>query len=83
MGKKCENCGKGVMYGHNVSHSKRRTKRTFEPNLHEARVLVGSTYKRMKLCTKCLRMYKKLEALKTHRPKDDQPLAGKVAQAAV
>jgi large subunit ribosomal protein L28 len=58
MGMKCNNCGKGVMYGHNVSHSKRRTPRLFKPNLHTARILINGNYVRMKLCTKCLRMFK-------------------------
>ncbi|MBI2031989.1 MAG: 50S ribosomal protein L28 [Candidatus Levybacteria bacterium] len=58
MGMKCENCGKGIMYGHNVSHSKRRTRRIFKPNLHMARVMVNGISRRMKLCTKCLRMFK-------------------------
>jgi len=63
MGMKCANCGKGVMYGHNVSHSKRRTRKIFKPNLHESRVLINGQRRRLKLCTKCLRMYRKLEAL--------------------
>ena len=33
MSKICQITGKGVMVGNNVSHSKRRTKRTFMPNL--------------------------------------------------
>jgi len=33
MAKKCEICGKGPQYGHNVSHSKVRTNRRFLPNL--------------------------------------------------
>jgi large subunit ribosomal protein L28 len=33
MSKICQITGKGVMIGNNVSHSKRRTKRTYEPNL--------------------------------------------------
>lgn len=57
-GMKCANCGKGVQYGHNVSHSKRRTRRLFKPNLHEARIRVGAGYRRMRLCTKCLRKLK-------------------------
>ncbi len=28
MGKFCEICGKGVVYGNNVSHSNRKTRRT-------------------------------------------------------
>lgn len=33
MSKVCQITGKRVVVGNNVSHSKRRTKRTFEPNL--------------------------------------------------
>ena len=58
---KCANCGKGVMYGHNVSHSKRRTRKIFKPNLHSARILLGGVRKRLRLCTKCLRMFKDVE----------------------
>lgn len=59
MGLKCANCGKGVMYGHKVSHAKNRTKRLFAPNLHWARIAVGGGGKRVRLCTKCLRKLKK------------------------
>ncbi len=54
-------CGKGVMYGHNVSHSKRRTPRTFKPNLHSTRVKTTTGSIRIKLCTKCLRTIKKIQ----------------------
>lgn len=59
MAMKCDNCGKGIMYGHNVSHAKNRTKRIFKPNLHKVRIAVDGIAKRMKLCTKCLRLMKK------------------------
>jgi large subunit ribosomal protein L28 len=36
MSKRCQITGKGVQVGHNVSHSKRRTKRRFLPNLQVA-----------------------------------------------
>jgi large subunit ribosomal protein L28 len=62
MGMKCNNCGKGVMYGHNVSHSKRRTRKIFKPNLHTARILINGNFIRMKLCVKCLRMFKSAAA---------------------
>jgi len=58
MAMRCDNCGKGVMYGHNVSHSKRRTAKVFKPNLHNAKILIGGVTKRYRLCTKCLRMLK-------------------------
>lgn len=59
MAMKCSNCGKGVMYGHNVSHSKRRTNRVFKPNLHVARMVVDGKTTKLRLCTKCLRTLKK------------------------
>ncbi len=58
----CFNCGKGVMYGHNVSHAKNRTRKIFKPNLHAARIIVGGTAKRVRLCTKCVRKFKEATA---------------------
>ena len=66
-GMKCANCGKGVMYGHAVSHAKNRTRRLFKPNLHAARVVIDGIGKRLRLCTKCLRRYKK--EMKKHQVK--------------
>lgn len=62
---KCQNCGKGSMYGHKVSHAKNRTKRLFKPNLHTTRVTINGVNKRAKLCAKCLRIAKKKVASKT------------------
>jgi large subunit ribosomal protein L28 len=67
-GLKCDNCGKGVMFGHNVSHSKRRTQKIFKPNLHQTRVVLDGVRVRKRLCTKCLRMYKKLAKELTATP---------------
>lgn len=61
---KCINCKKGVLYGHNVSHSKRRTRKVFKPNLHVARIAVNGIVTKMKLCTKCQRLMKKAVAPK-------------------
>ena len=62
---KCINCDKGVMYGHNVSHAKNRTRKIFKPNLHSTRIMVGSVKKTVKLCTKCLRTVRKIEQMAT------------------
>ena len=35
MSRVCQITGKKVMVGNNVSHSKRRTRRTFQPNLFD------------------------------------------------
>jgi len=59
MAMRCMNCGKGVMYGHKVSHAKNRSRKVFKPNLHAVRIQVGTNMRKMKLCTKCLRMIKR------------------------
>ena len=63
MGKFCEICGKGVTYGNNVSHSNRKTRRTWAPNTQKVRVVVNGAPKRMSVCTRCLRSNKVERAL--------------------
>jgi large subunit ribosomal protein L28 len=63
-GNKCDNCGKGIMYGHNVSHAKNRTRKIFKPNLHTARVVINGVSKTLKLCTKCQRIFKGKKTVK-------------------
>lgn len=45
MAKICQITGKTAMSGNNVSHSKRRTKRTFDVNLHTKRFFNEETGK--------------------------------------
>lgn len=45
--------------GHNVSHSKKRTKRAFKRNLHTVTVMIDGERHRYKVPTKVLRMLKK------------------------
>ncbi len=52
---KCEICGKAPMFGHNVSHSNRATNRQFRPNIQSKRMLVDGAWRRMHICTRCLR----------------------------
>jgi large subunit ribosomal protein L28 len=56
---KCELCEKSLLWGHNVSHSKRHTNRQWIANVHPARVLVNGEYKRLNVCTRCLRTLNK------------------------
>jgi large subunit ribosomal protein L28 len=49
------------MYGHNVSHSKRRTNRIFKPNLQKKKVMIGSVVKQVKLCTNCIKLMRKIQ----------------------
>ena len=60
MAKRCENCGKGPMTGHNVSHSKVRTNRRFMPNLQVATVMLKGRPVRARLCTRCIRTQSKV-----------------------
>jgi large subunit ribosomal protein L28 len=60
MAKRCENCGKGPMSGHNVSHSKVRTNRRFMPNLHVATMLLKGRPVKARLCTRCIRTQSKV-----------------------
>ena len=52
---KCDVCGKGVAFGIKVSHSHRRSHRTWKPNVRKVRAVVNGSVKSMHVCTRCLR----------------------------
>lgn len=52
---KCDICGKGVAFGIKLSHSHRRTNRTFKPNVQKVRAIVDGAPCRVRSCTRCLR----------------------------
>ena len=57
MSRVCELSGKGVQYGHNVSHANNRTKRRFLPNLVNVTLIsdsLGQSY-RFRICANALR----------------------------
>jgi len=60
---KCDICSKQTIFGHNVSHSVRRTKRNWRPNVRRVRVIVNGASKTMNVCTSCLRSNKVTRAL--------------------
>jgi large subunit ribosomal protein L28 len=51
----CDVCGKGPGFGNSISHSHRRTKRRWNPNIQTVRATVGRTTKRLNVCTSCLK----------------------------
>jgi large subunit ribosomal protein L28 len=51
----CKICGKHPGFGMNVSHSHRRTKRRWDPNIQRVRALVNGTPVRLHVCTSCIR----------------------------
>ncbi len=52
---KCSVCGKGVVFGHNVSHSNRKTNRTWKPNIRRVKAVVEGTPATVYVCSRCLR----------------------------
>ncbi len=56
---KCEVCGKGPQFGHNVSHSNRRTKRQFKANIQRVTVMENGRPVRKYMCTRCIRTLSK------------------------
>ncbi len=53
MAKVCSMCGKGAQVGNTVSHSHRKTKRRWLPNLQSVQLKKGE--KRVYLCMQCLK----------------------------
>ena len=52
---KCMCCGKGVTFGNNVSHSNRKTSRTWKANIRKVSAVVNGTHKTVTVCSRCLR----------------------------
>lgn len=50
----CEICGKHPSFGMSLSHSHRRTKRRWNPNIQRVRALVNGTPRRLDVCTSCI-----------------------------
>jgi len=59
MARKCEICGKGPQFGNRVSHSNKKTRHKFDPNIQQVKVEINGVKKRIKICTSCLRSLKK------------------------
>jgi large subunit ribosomal protein L28 len=60
----CEVCGKRPSFGMSISHSHRRTKRRWNPNIQRVRAIVGGSTKRVHVCTSCIRAGKIVKAVR-------------------
>jgi ribosomal protein L28 len=60
---KCDVCGKGVTFGHNVSHSVRRTNRMWKPNIRKVKAVINGANKTVHVCASCLRSNKVTRAI--------------------
>ncbi len=56
---KCQVCGKGPQFGHNVSHSMRHTQRRWNPNIQAMRLMVDGRKQRVFACAKCIKTMQK------------------------
>ena len=50
MAANCDVCGKGPGFGHSISHSHRRTKRRWNPNIQRVRAVVGGDAEAASTC---------------------------------
>ncbi len=60
---KCDICGKELVFGNNVSHSKRHSNRMWKPNVKRVKAVVNGSPKRINACTRCLRSGKVTRAV--------------------
>jgi large subunit ribosomal protein L28 len=56
---RCQICGKDVAFGHNVSHSNRKTNRVWRPNIQKAVLLLRGQSTKVQACTRCIRTNRK------------------------
>lgn len=63
MAAKCDVCAKSPGFGHKISHSNRKTKRRWNPNVQTVRTKINGTSKRMKVCTSCIKAGKVTRAV--------------------
>ncbi|MCD8307329.1 MAG: 50S ribosomal protein L28 [Clostridia bacterium] len=55
MSRVCSVCGKGQQSGNMVSHSKRRTRRTFRPNVQKISYIKDGKVVTGYVCTRCMK----------------------------
>lgn len=62
MAKVCEICGKGPLYGNNISHAHNITRRRWNANLQRVRAFINGAAKRLRVCTSCIKDGKVVKA---------------------
>lgn len=55
MSRACDICGKGPVFGHNVSHANNKTRKVWYPNVQKVKVVQNSSVRKVKVCTRCIR----------------------------
>jgi len=63
MSQKCDICGKTPSVGRNVSHSHKKTSKTWGTNVQKIRIRAANgSVKQTNVCTKCLKANKVVKA---------------------
>lgn len=60
---KCHICSKEQEFGLKVSHSNKKSNRTWKPNIRKVRIVEDKTPKTVYVCTRCLRSGKVTRAV--------------------
>jgi large subunit ribosomal protein L28 len=74
----CENCGKKTVVGRSQQHKRgvagkrwkkraQATPRVFKPNIQKVTVVIKGEERQMKLCTSCIKRFKKEGRLKSQQ----------------
>lgn len=71
MASVCDVCGKHPGFGMSLSHSHRRTKRRWNPNIQRVRALVDGAPKRVDVCTSCLKAGKITKYVRVPRQRSE------------
>lgn len=61
MARVCCICNKGQMTGNKVSHSNRKARRNWKPNLMKKEVLINGKVKNDYICTRCYKTANKTD----------------------
>lgn len=81
--KRCEISGKGMQFGHAVSHSHRLNNRTWKPNLQPTKIMINGQPLKVKVCSKVLKTLKgatEVEVLKVLKA-NEKTLSPRIAKA--
>ena len=63
MASVCDVCGKKPSFGMSISHSHRRTRRRWSPNIQRVRAIVNGSPRRVNVSTGCLKSGKTVKAV--------------------
>ena len=55
---KCDICNKSKTFGLKISHSNRKSNRSWKPNVKKVKVVENGTHKTINACTRCIRSNK-------------------------